>query len=328
MPFWAGTMGLPRVPGPCSRRASVRCNCPMTRRRSTRCSMRGISCRARDWRRCWRWPSGRACRSCWPSMSVCRRRTRRPRSRPLLAGMVAGADSIDDMDLLRHGAMDRLFTGVRAPSTLGTFLRAFRFGHVRQVDAVAARLLARLAARTPLLPGADRVAYVDVDDTVRETHGYAKQGAGFGYSGVSGLNALLGVVSTPTAAPVVAAARLRKGSTNSARGAARLVSDALKTAKAAGADPTAGALVIARMDSAFYGHDVIAAVRRAGAKFSVTARMSPTVTAAIAGIDEAAWTAIHYPNAFTDPDTGELVSDAEVAEVPAFTAFTSRRKNE
>ncbi|HVI35044.1 MAG TPA: IS1380 family transposase, partial [Gaiellales bacterium] len=246
----------------------------------------------------------------------------------LLAGMVAGADSIDDMDLLRHGAMDRLFTGVRAPSTLGTFLRAFRFGHVRQVDAVAARLLARLAARTPLLPGADRVAYVDVDDTVRETHGYAKQGAGFGYSGVSGLNALLGVVSTPTAAPVVAAARLRKGSTNSARGAARLVSDALKTAKAAGADPTAGALVIARMDSAFYGHDVIAAVRRAGAKFSVTARMSPTVTAAIAGIDEAAWTAIHYPNAFTDPDTGELVSDAEVAEVPAFTAFTSRRKNE
>src|SRR3954447_18855178 len=246
----------------------------------------------------------------------------------LLAGMLAGADSIDDMDLLRHGAMDRLFTGARAPSTLGTFLRAFRFGHVRQLDAVAARLLAQLAVRTPLLPGGDRVAHVDIDDTVRATHGYAKQGAGFGYSGVSGLTALLGVVSTPTAAPVIAAARLRKGATNSARGAARLVTDALKTAKAAGADPTAGALVIARMDSAFYGHDVIAAVRRARARFSVTARMSPTVTAAIAGIDEAAWTAIHYPNAFTDPDTGELVSDAEVAEVPGFPAFTSRRKNE
>src|SRR3954464_12948790 len=242
----------------------------------------------------------------------------------LLAGMLAGADSIDDMDLLRHGAMDRLFTGARAPSTLGTFLRAFRFGQVRQLDAVAARLLAQLAVRTPLLPGGDRVAYVDIDDTVGATHGYAKQGAGFGYSGVSGLNALLGVVSTPTAAPVVAAGRRRRGAATSARGAARLVSDALKTAKAAGADPTAGSLVIARMDSAFYGHDVIAAVRRAGAKFSVTARMSPTVTAAIAGIDEAAWTAIHYPNAFTDPDTGELVSDAEVAEVPAFTAFTSR----
>src|SRR3954447_15648276 len=205
----------------------------------------------------------------------------------VVAGMVAGADSIDDMDLLRHGAMDRLFAGVRAPSTLGTFLRSFTFGHVRQLDAVAARLLVQLTARTPLLPGAGQVAYVDIDDTVRETHGYAKQGAGFGYSGVNGLNALLGVVSTPAAAPVIAAARLRKGPTNSAPGAARLVRDALKAAKAAGADPKAGALVIARMDSAFYGYDLIAAVRRAGARFSVTARMNPTVRAAIAGIEEA-----------------------------------------
>src|SRR3954466_8575953 len=129
-------------------------------------------------------------------------------------------------------------------------------------------------------------------------------------------------------APVIAAARLRKGSTNSARGAARLVTDTLTTAKAAGADPGAGSLVIARMDSAFYGHDVIAAVRRAGAKFSVTTRMTPTVRAAIASIADEAWTAIHYPNAFTDPDTGELVSDAEVAEVPLFTAFTSRPKKQ
>jgi hypothetical protein len=246
----------------------------------------------------------------------------------LVAGMVAGADCIEDMDLLRHGAMDRLFEGVRAPSTLGSFLRAFTFGHVRQLDAVASRLLARLAAGTPLLPGAGQVAYVDIDDTVRATHGYAKQGAGYGYSGVSGLNALLGIVSTPTAAPVIAAARLRKGSTNSARGAARLVTDTLTAAKAAGADPKAGSLVIARMDSAFYNHDVIGAVRRAGARFSVTARMSPTVRAAIASIDDGAWTAIHYPNAFTDPDTGQLVSDAEVAEVPVFTAFTSRRTTE
>jgi Transposase DDE domain group 1 len=241
--------------------------------------------------------------------------------------MVAGADSIQDMDLLRHGAMDRLFNGVRAPSTLGTFLRAFRFGHVRQLDAVGARLLSALAQRAPLLPGAAQVAYIDIDDTVRATHGYGKQGAGFGYSGVNGLNALLGVVSTPLAAPVIAAARLRKGSTNSARGAARLVSDTLVTAKVAGADPKAGSLVITRMDSAFYTHDVVAAVRRTGARFSVTARMGPTVRAAIAGIDEQAWTAIHYPNAFVDEDTGELVSDAEVAEV-AFTAFTSRPKNQ
>ena len=74
----------------------------------------------------------------------------------LVAGMVAGADSIDDMALLRHGAMKRLFTGVRAPSTLGTFLRTFTFGHVRQLDAVASRLLISLAAQAPLLPGARR----------------------------------------------------------------------------------------------------------------------------------------------------------------------------
>jgi hypothetical protein len=101
----------------------------------------------------------------------------------------------------------------------------------------------------------------------------------------------------------------------------------LAAAKAAGADPKAGALVIVRMDSAFYTHDVIAAARRAGARFSVTARMGPTVRAAIAGIGEDAWTAIHYPDAFVDEDTGELVSDAQVAEVP-FTAFTSRPKKQ
>src|SRR5947209_9469443 len=82
------------------------------------------------------------------------------------------------------------------------------------------------------------------------------------------------------------------------------------------------------MDSAFYNHDVIGAARRAGARFSVTARMGPTVRAAITSIDEQAWTAIHYPNAFVDEDTGQLVSDAEVAEIPVFTAFTSRRKHE
>jgi len=94
----------------------------------------------------------------------------------LVAGMVVGADSIHDMDVLRHGAMARLFGGARAPSTLGTFLRTFTFGHVRQLDAVAARTLAGLAARTPLLVGAAQVAYVDVNDTVKQTYGYAKHG--------------------------------------------------------------------------------------------------------------------------------------------------------
>ena len=172
----------------------------------------------------------------------------------LVAGMVVGADSIDDMDVLRHGATGRLFTGVRAPSTLGTFLRAFTFGHVRQLDAVAAGLLTGLAAVTPLLAGADQIAYRDIDDTVKPTYGYAKQGAGYGYSGVKGLNALLATLSTPLAAPVIAGCRLRKGSVNSARGASRLLADALVAAKAASAS---GVLVV-RADSAFYNRDVLA----------------------------------------------------------------------
>jgi hypothetical protein len=245
----------------------------------------------------------------------------------LVAGMAAGADSIDDMDLLRHGGMDRLFTGVRAPSTLGTFLRAFTFGHVRQLDAVAATMLARLAERTPLLPAADVIAFLDVDDTIRATYGYAKQGAGRGYSKVKGLNALLATISTPAAAPVIAATRLRKGSTNSARGAARLLADALVTAARTGADPATGSLVIVRADSAYYSHDVIAAARRAGARFSVTARMDPAVRHVIAQIPEDAWTAITYPNAIWDEAEQRLVSDAEVAEI-GFTAFTSRRQAE
>src|SRR5450756_418043 len=153
----------------------------------------------------------------------------------LVAGMVAGADTIDAMDLLRHGGMGRVFTAGRAPSTLGTFLRSFTFGHVRQLDAVASRVLVNLAERAPLLAGADQVAYLDIDDTIKATYGYQKQGAGHGYSKVKGLNALLGIVSTPLSAPVIVATRLRRGATNSAKGAARLVADALVTARKAGA---------------------------------------------------------------------------------------------
>ncbi len=239
----------------------------------------------------------------------------------LIAGMVAGADSIDDMALLRHGAMRRLFTGIRAPSTLGTFLRTFTFGHVRQLDAVASRLLINLAGQAPLLPDAAELAYVDVDDTLRQTYGYAKHGAGRGYTGVKGLNALLAVVSTPSSAPVIAAARLRKGSTNSARGAHRFIADALITANKAGAS---GVLVL-RADSAYYGHDVIAAALRQHARFSITARQDKAVRKAIAGIAEDAWTTIKYTNAVFDEQQQRWISDAEVAEI-GYTAFTSRRR--
>ena len=247
----------------------------------------------------------------------------------LVAGMVAGADCIDDMALLRHGGMNKVVNGAYAPSTLGSFLRAFTFGHVRQLDALASRFLTGLAGRAPLLAGGDLQSgpiLVDVDDTIIEVHGYAKQGAGFGYSGVRGLNALLATVTTTGSAPLVVAQRLRKGSCGSPRGAKRLVADALKTVtKLVGAD--SGRKPLLRADSAFYGAAVVGAAIRAGADVSLTVRMNPQVKAAIAAIAEAAWTTIEYPDAVYDEATGGWVSRAEVAETP-FTAFTSKKRTE
>jgi hypothetical protein len=128
----------------------------------------------------------------------------------LVAGRVAGADSIADMDV-RHGGMGQLFTGVRAPSTLGTFLRAFSFGHVRQLDAVASRFTAGLAQHAPIISAGEPITYLDIDDTIRSTFGYAKQGAGFGYSGVKGLNTQLATISSASSVPVIVGTRLRKG---------------------------------------------------------------------------------------------------------------------
>jgi hypothetical protein len=223
----------------------------------------------------------------------------------LVAGMVAGADSIEDMALLRHGGMGRLFARAYAPSTLGSFLRAFTFGHVRQLDAVASRFLSGLAGRASLIPtasGSPGRALVDIDDTIIEVHGYAKQGSGYGFSGVRGLNALLASVSTKDSAPVVVAQRLRKGSCGSPRGAARLVADALKTvASLPSASNPIKALV--RADSAFYGHAVVGAALRAGADVSVTVRLDKRVKATIATIGEDAWTPIEYTDAVFDEQT-------------------------
>jgi hypothetical protein len=242
----------------------------------------------------------------------------------VIGGMLAGADCIDDLDLLRHGGMGRLFGGVRAPSTLGTFLRRFTHGHVQQLDAVGRRLLTGLAGRVPgLLAGAGQLAFVDVDDTIREVHGYAKQGAAYGYSKVRGLNVQLATVSTPLAAPLLAAARLRRGNTASATGAGRLLAQALTTARAVGATGP----VLCRADSAYYGWAFVGTAIRHQAWFSVTARMTPSVTAAIAGIDETSWIPISYPHAVFDDAEQRFVSDAEVAEV-GFTAFTGRRKHQ
>jgi hypothetical protein len=243
----------------------------------------------------------------------------------LVAGMVAGADSIDDMALLRHGAMKKVFSSCYAPSTLGSFLRAFTFGHVRQLDAVASRVLTNLARLTPVVKGLDEYAVVDVDDTIIEVHGYAKQGAGFGYTRVRGLNALLATVSTDQAAPVVVAQRLRKGSVGSPRGADRLVADALATV-ARMRSTRASRPVLVRADSAFYGYPTIGAAVRAGAQVSVTVRLTSNIRAAIATIDEQAWTPIEYTDAIKDETTGAWISRAEVAEVP-FTAFTAQARS-
>ena len=238
----------------------------------------------------------------------------------LVAGMVAGADSISDMDLLRHGGMGRLFSGVRAPSTLGIFLRAFTFGHVRQLDAVASWFLPRLAGQAPILVGREQIVWLDVDDTVIQTYGYAKQAAARGYTGVKGLNVLVATASTPRAAPLIAATRLRRGNARSSRGAATLVAEALRVIRRSGA----GGLIILRADSAFYTRAVVTAAHNAGAKFSVTAPLYPSVTRAIAAIADNAWTPIRYPEAIFDEAEQRWISDAEVAEVP-FAAFRAHR---
>ena len=246
----------------------------------------------------------------------------------LVAGMVAGADSIDDMALLRHGGMSRVFANAYAPSTLGSFLRSFTFGHVRQLDAVASRFLTGLTAQAPLIAttrATDDRVMLDIDDTIIEVHGYAKQGSGYGYSGVRGLNALLATATTAQSAPVVVAQRLRKGSCGSPRGAARLVADALKTVTNTTVDTSMRPLV--RADSAFYGSATVRAAIKGGADVSVTVRLDPKVKAAIAAIGEDAWTPIEYTDAVYDAQDGRWVSRAEVAEIP-FTAFTSKRKSE
>jgi hypothetical protein len=245
----------------------------------------------------------------------------------LVAGMVAGADSIDDMDLLRHGAMPVLFGGIRAPSTLGSFLRSFTWGNVLQLQKVHRLVLAGLARGAPLLPGADVLAFVDVDSQQKRVYGHAKQGAAFGHTKIQGkgllvrgLNVLAATVCTPLAAPVIAATRLRGGNASSARGAASLITEAVATSRAAGCTGT----LVVRMDSAFYGAPACSAARGAGARFSVTVRMDPKVRAVIAAIPGDAWTPIRYPRAVWDDQLKRWVSDAEVAEAE-YTAFTSRK---
>jgi hypothetical protein len=245
----------------------------------------------------------------------------------LVAGMAAGADSIDDMDLLRHGAMDALFGGIRAPSTLGSHLRSYTWGNVSQLEKAGREFLAELARQAPLLPGAETLAFIDIDSMQKRVYGHQKQGAKFGHTKIQGksllvrgLNALAAVISTPIAAPAIAATRLRGGNAASARGAASLAAQAIGTARDCGCTGT----IIVRLDSAYYNAAVIGAVRGQRARFSVTAPMNASIRAAIAAIGEDAWTPIRYPRAIWDDQLDAWVSDAEVAEIE-YTAFASKK---
>jgi hypothetical protein len=243
----------------------------------------------------------------------------------IVAGMAAGADSIDDLDVIRSGGMPRLFGEVYAPATLGQFLREFTHGHSLQLASVARAHLVNLVERTGLLPGIETQAYVDIDSLLRPIYGHAKQGASFGHTKIAGrqvlrrgLSPLATTLSTREGAPVVAGIRLRAGKAGSGKGAASMARDAITLARAAGASGE----ILVRGDSAYGNSAVVGACRKAGAKFSVVLNKNRPVNAAIATIAEDAWTPVRYPGAVIDPDTGELISDAEVAEVE-FTAFAS-----
>jgi hypothetical protein len=241
----------------------------------------------------------------------------------IIAGMAAGADSIDDLDVIRAGGMGRLFAEVYACATLGQFLREFSHGHTRQLASVARSHLVNLVRETDLLPGLAERVFIDIDSLLRPVYGHSKQGASYGHSKIAGrqvlrkgLSPLATTISTEQGAPVIAGIRLRAGKRGSGRGAASMVRDALGVARAAGA---AGQILV-RGDSAYGNSAVVGACRTAGARFSVTLTKDPAVSRAIASIPDDSWVPVHYPGAVVDPDTGQLISDAEVAEL-AYTAF-------
>jgi Transposase DDE domain group 1 len=216
----------------------------------------------------------------------------------LVQALVAGGDCIDDVELLRCGSTGSVLGHrVMAASTVGTFLRAFTFGHVRQLDKVTAQVLARAWA-AGAGPG-DGPLTVDVDSTICEVCGYHKQGAGYGYTHRLGYHPLL---AFRAGSGEVLHARLRKGAANTARGILRFVDELVARLRRAGA---VGELTF-RMDSGFWSAKLIKRLRGHRVRYSITVRQTKTVRAAIAAIPEQAWTQIAYT-----PD-----GVAQVAETP------------
>jgi Transposase DDE domain group 1 len=219
----------------------------------------------------------------------------------LIFAMALGADCIEDCELLRAGRTRRLLGGcLPAPSTLGTFLRAFTFGHVRQLDRVLAESLRRAWA-AGAGPGARRLV-VDVDSFVGEVHGHAKQGTGFGYTKRRGYHPL---VATRADTGEVLHVRLRRGSANSSRGVVRFADELIARVRRAGATGP----VLLRADSAFWNRALIARLERAGWGYSIGVRLQTGwVLDAIAAIPEPAWRPLE-----DYPETGE----AQIAETDA-----------
>jgi len=205
----------------------------------------------------------------------------------LVMSALAGGDCIDDANALRAGGTERILGfSLKAASTLGTFLRSFRWGHVRQLDRVTRELLARAWA-AGAGPGSSPLT-IDLDSTICETYGLAKEGAtGFAYTGVRGYHPLLAIAA---GTGEVLMARLRGGTAFSGRSAGHFLRETIGRVRAAGA---AGQLTV-RADSGFYAHGVVAVCRRLGVPFSITVRQHAAVRRAIEAIPEAAWTPIGY----------------------------------
>ena len=205
----------------------------------------------------------------------------------LVASELAGGDCIDDADALRTGSTEGVLgCVVKAPSTLGTFLRSFRWGHVRQLDRVSRQLLA--AAWTAGAGPGDDPLTIDLDSTVCETYGLCKEGARrHNYAGQPGYHPLFAIAA---GTGDVLMARLRKGRANTARCAARFLRETVSRVRRAGAT---GPLTV-RADSGFYNHDIVAACRKMRIRFSITVRQHQTLRNIIEAILEGEWAPISY----------------------------------
>ena len=205
----------------------------------------------------------------------------------MVCAIIAGGTHIDHVDVLRAGATQRVLPfRVMAPSTVGTFLRAFTFGHVRQLDAVAARALERVW-RLGAGPASGEALVIDVDSTIAEVYGHHKQGAAYGYTKALGYHPLL---ATRAGTGEILHARMRKGSAGSARGVVRFADELIARLRRAGAD---GQITL-RADSGFWSWKLIDALNRLEVRWSITVTQHQAIRAAIATIPDTAWADIDY----------------------------------